>query len=145
MLSTHPANPDFAGFFYAIISIYQQHAVGLLVPSTLISVAYFGLLLRFKGATVGKLACGLRVRRRDADGQLPWSTIAARIGVQYLLPILVPALAIATWSWGSWLPVAAAYAAVSIFGLVNYLWAAVDEKKQALHDKAAKTNVIRTR
>jgi len=145
LLSTHPTNPDFAGFFSAMVYIYQRHLVGLVVPSTLISIAYFGLMLRFKGATVGKLACGLRVRRRDADGQLAWSTIMARISVQYLIPILVPALAIAAWSWGSWPPVVAAYTAVFVFGLVNYLWAAADDKKQALHDKAAKTNVIKTR
>ncbi len=52
------------------------------------AVAYFVLFLRWKGATPGKLICGLRVRLRERPGRLPWSTIAIRVGVQSVLPWL---------------------------------------------------------
>ena len=55
------------------------------MPS-LFTLAYFVGFLRWKGATPGKLICGLRVRLRERPGRLPWSTIAIRVGVQTVLP-----------------------------------------------------------
>ena len=60
--------------------------VGILLVPTLFTLAYFVGFLRWKGATPGKLICGLRVRLRDRPGRLPWSTIAIRVGVQTVLP-----------------------------------------------------------
>jgi uncharacterized RDD family membrane protein YckC len=118
-------------FFAAYLDIFLP----LLTWSTLIGfvvwAGYNALMLRFKGATVGKLVLGLAVRLRERPGQLPWSAIAARIMVQQgvSLTVFVPLL----------------YLALSWFPLLDNLWASWDGKRQALHDKAARTNVVRTR
>jgi uncharacterized RDD family membrane protein YckC len=99
--------------------------LSLIVATTLYSV----LFLRWKGATPGKLIVGLRVRLRETPGQLPWSTIARRVG-------FVTGLSVA-----SQIPVFG-----FVFGLVallDYLWPLWDGKNQALHDKVAGTNVVR--
>ena len=36
-------------------------------------------------------------------------------------------------------------ASAGIYSLLNYLWPLWDDKKQAIHDKVAKTNVVRIR
>jgi uncharacterized RDD family membrane protein YckC len=92
---------------------------------------YNAVFLRTKGATPGKMALGLAVRLRERPGRLPWSAIALRVLVQHGVALLavVPLL----------------YLAVSWFPMLDALWASWDGKRQALHDKAARTNVIRTR
>ena len=93
--------------------------------------AYNAIFLRTRGATPGKMALGLAVRLRDQPGTLPWSAIALRVLVQHGVALLavVPLL----------------YLALSWFPALDALWASWDGKRQALHDKAARTNVIRTR
>lgn len=141
-IETNPAVPDIGAYFNQMLAIYQDRAWALFVPGLVIFLIYVPPMLRWKGATVGKLACGLRVRRRDAPGQLPWSTIAVRITVQFLV---IQALVIVAFSSGTWVAMAACMIVWTTFGLLDPLWAAWDGKKQALHDKAAKTNVVRTR
>lgn len=110
-------------------------------PLSLLIVAYFALMLRWKGATPGKLALGLRVRRRDEPGQLPWSTIALRVaafnGVGFL-----PLLALYT---GSWLLIVLAATFLTVYMFADLLWPLWDKKRQALHDKVARTNVVKIR
>jgi uncharacterized RDD family membrane protein YckC len=94
----------------------------------LASALYQLVFLGWKQATLGKLACGLRIRLRETPG-LPWSAILPRWGVVTVLGVL------------SQLPTAGA-----IFGLallLDYLWPLWDKNKQALHDKIAKTNVVK--
>ncbi|HCB04618.1 MAG TPA: hypothetical protein DEQ43_10290 [Nocardioides bacterium] len=87
--------------------------------------------LMWKQATPGKLALGLRVRLRDRPGPMPLGTVMVRwlaqfgVGILGLIPIL-----------GS---------LTVVYTLLDYLWPLWDQKKQAIHDKAAKTNVVRTR
>lgn len=95
------------------------------------SVLYSAVFLRWKQGTPGKLALGLRVRRRDVPGPLPWATIALRVGFVTALSVL------------SNLPVAGIL--VTLVMLLDYLWPLWDDKKQALHDKVAGTNVVRVR
>ncbi len=72
---------------------------------------------------------GLRVRRREVPGPLPWTTVLLRWLTQYwpFLLFLVPVL-------GS---------VVRLYMLLDDLWPLWDGKWQALHDRAAGTNVVR--
>ena len=118
-----------------LLSTYLDLFLPLITWSALIGFAtwtiYSAVMLRWRGATVGKMAMGLAVRLRDRPGRLPWSAIAARVLTQqgYMLTAVVP-----------WL-----YLALSWWPLLDDLWAAWDGKRQALHDKAARTNVVRVR
>jgi uncharacterized RDD family membrane protein YckC len=87
--------------------------------------------LRWKQATPGKLMLGLRVRLRETPGPMSLGTVLLRWVGQYAVGIvsLVPFVG----SIGG------------LYSIVNYLWPLWDSKKQALHDKLAKTNVVRIR
>lgn len=102
----------------------------ILVPA-LVSLVYSIGFLRWKQATPGKLALGLRIRMRETPGPLPWSAILSRVGFVAGLSVLaaIPYLG----------------AIFSLASLLNYLWPLWDSKKQALHDKVAGTNVVKTR
>jgi uncharacterized RDD family membrane protein YckC len=85
--------------------------------------------LKWRQATPGKLLVGLRVRRRDVAGPMPWSTVLLRWAGQF---------------WGSLLflvPVVGTV--VGFYPLLDDLWPLWDDKRQAVHDKAAGTNVVR--
>jgi uncharacterized RDD family membrane protein YckC len=98
--------------------------LSLLVASLLYSLVF----LRWKQATPGKLIVGLRVRRRDAP-DLPWGTILARVGFVAGLSALAQAPLV---GW-----------AFALVALLDYLWPLWDRRNQALHDKVARTNVVR--
>jgi uncharacterized RDD family membrane protein YckC len=85
-----------------------------------IVLLYEIVFLFWKQATPGKLIVGLRVRRRDSP-DLPASAIFARVGI-----VLVGQLC-------------------GLFTLLDDLWPLWDDKRQALHDKVARTNVVRPR
>jgi uncharacterized RDD family membrane protein YckC len=87
--------------------------------------------LMWKQATPGKLVLGLRVRLRETPGPMTIGTVLLRWLGQYGIGIigLVPFIG-----------------GISFFyTLLDYLWPLWDDKKQAVHDKIAKTNVVRTR
>ena len=139
------ANPDDTGaigdFYRGLVDVMHDHAVALAVPGLVVGLLYFALLLRWKGATVGMLATGLRVRLRERPGRLPWRTIAVRVLVLYAfnLALLVGLLS------GSTAVLVLLLVAALLFQVLNYLWPLWDSKRQALHDKAARTNVVRVR
>lgn len=134
--------PDLGGFFRDTFEIYGDHVVGLALVPFLIGIAYAAAFLRWRGATPGKMACGLRVRLRERPGRLPWATIAARLAAWHALPALVLVLAFAS---GSLAAVVVAELAVGVYYLTDVLWAAGSTRRQALHDLVARTNVVRTR
>jgi uncharacterized RDD family membrane protein YckC len=121
------AAPDAAAFVTDLLpTLMIVSAISLAV-----SCVYHVSFLRWRGATPGKMLLGLKVRLREAPGQLPWGTIGLRwIGqngpsILGLLPYVG-----------------------SLFGLypvIDGLWPLWDSKRQALHDKIAKTNVVKTR
>ena len=124
--SGRPAPPadqfqrDVAGEFLAL------GAIGLVV-----GLLYTVGFLMWKQATPGKLAIGLRIRLRDRP-ELPLSTVLVRWATQSAVPGLVglvPFIGIIG----------------SVFSLLDGLWPLWDDKKQAIHDKVAKTNVVRVR
>jgi uncharacterized RDD family membrane protein YckC len=88
------------------------------------------------------LATGLRVRLRESPGRLPWDAVIIRVVVQTVLVSLLMGVALLS---GSTAVLLLLFVAASVFQLLNYLWPAWDARRQALHDKAAGTNVVRAR
>ncbi len=90
-----------------------------------VSLVYDLAFLLWRGATPGKLALGLRVRRRSPAERLTFGAVARR-----------------------WLAFEAA-SAVSYVGtlylVLDVLWPLRDPRRQALHDKYAGTVVVRKR
>lgn len=86
---------------------------------SLVGLVYEVLMLTLVGATLGKLATGLRVRLRDQPGHLGWGYALVRTLVYQLLGIFTP------------------------LAILNGLWPLWDDKRQGLHDKAARSNVVR--
>ena len=105
--------------------------LGLALVSIVLNFIYQVSFLRWRAATPGKLALGLRVRLREQPGPLTWGTILRRWVAQFgpnllsLLPFL--GLVAGLYPW------------------IDGLWPLWDERRQALHDKFARTNVVRTR
>jgi uncharacterized RDD family membrane protein YckC len=104
---------------------WESAALGIILVA---DIVYEVFSLRRWGATPGKRLVGISVRRWDQGGQLPWSTIARRVGFIYALSAL------------SLVPLVGILA--SIAALVNYLFPLWDKRRQALHDKVANTVVI---
>ena len=96
--------------------------------AAVITFAYAVFFLSRTGATPGKMAVGISVRLRDRPGVLSVGDAAKRTSLQAALSLLgnIPLL-------GN---------LFSLVALVDLLWPAWDERKQALHDKLAKTNVV---
>jgi uncharacterized RDD family membrane protein YckC len=136
------ANPDFAGFWEATTEVYRDHVLGLMVVPLVLGFVYWAGFLRWKGATPGKMICGLRVRLRERPGTLPWSTIVIRMAVQSWITggfLLVALLS------GSLPLLVLGYLALVGFWALDGLWATWNRNRQTLHDIAARTNVVRTR
>ena len=92
-----------------------------------LGMIYYVLFLHWRGATLGKMACGLRVVPVDRGlhrGGLSWSAAVIRAAI-WVLPGISSLLA--------------------VFTVVNALFPLWQPKRQALHDLAAKTQVIRSR
>jgi uncharacterized RDD family membrane protein YckC len=93
----------------------------------IVAAAYFLLFLRWKSATPGKLVCGLRVVPVDQGrfpGPLSWRTLVIRVALW-----VVPTALVAFW----------------IFLLFDALFPLWQPKRQALHDLAAGTQVVKIR
>jgi uncharacterized RDD family membrane protein YckC len=113
----------------------QRDIAGPLAVITLINLAvgfaYHVGFLMWKQATPGKLMVGLRVRLREQPGPMPIGTVLLRwlgqfgVGIAALVPVV-----------GS---------VFGLYPLLDDLWPLWDDKKQAIHDKLAKTNVVRIR
>lgn len=130
-------NDNFADWMDDVFAAAQSGAsVAPVLPfaleSDLLRISMAGLvvgliyeiaMVHLVGGTVGKLVTGLRVRLRDAPGNPGMGTSALRGAVYCFLP-QVPYVG-------------------PFVSLLNYLWPVWDSKRQALHDKAAKTNVVR--
>jgi uncharacterized RDD family membrane protein YckC len=133
---------DFSTLWGDMADIYLDHVLALVVLPLLLTLAYFVLFLRWKGATPGQLACGLRVRLRERPGQLPWSTVLVRVGAQALVPWAALALGLLSGSLG--VLVLCYVAAVGYFAL-DSLWATWNKNRQTIHDLAARTQVVKIR
>ncbi|WP_375432160.1 RDD family protein [uncultured Friedmanniella sp.] len=111
--------------YLSLISAGDQFRLALITVA--LTFAYQLLFLRWRGATPGKLLCGLRVVLQD-QGQnrtsLPWRAVVVRAGVW-----AAPGL----------------YGALVLVQLLDVLFPLWQPRRQALHDLAAQTQVIRRR
>jgi len=110
----------------------SDQITGYVLPISLISFAvtiiYQVAFLTWRGATPGKMAVGISVRLRDTPGN-PTFLFALKRHTIYVgtsLLSLVPGIG----------------ASSVIIKILNLLWPLWDDKRQALHDKIAKTNVV---
>lgn len=116
--STVPALPEEA------VTAFGQ--AGLIYAA--IRVLYEVLMLAWRAQTVGRMATNTSVRLVD------------RPGIPGIVPIVIRTLI----KWVSNLlgAVSMIGGLLQIFTLVDYLWPLWDKRKQALHDKAASTQVV---
>jgi len=112
---------------------FQRDIAGPARMISLVSLAvtfcYHVGFLMWKQATPGKLAVGLRVRLRERPGPMPFGTVLLRWLAQFGVGLV------------GMLPVVGFF--TIIYRLLDYLWPLWDRPKQAIHDKVAKTNVVR--
>lgn len=108
--------------------IYRDHWHALILLGAfgiITSAIYYMGSWRWKQASPGKLAIGLRIEYRDSSDPLTWGAIVKRwlvLGGVGIFSIVG-----------------------SLFRLVDCLWPLWDKQSQALHEKWPKTNVIRTK
>ncbi|MFN8077623.1 MAG: RDD family protein [Kineosporiaceae bacterium] len=109
---------------FAIYSDPQvsKSLITITVVSFLVSLLYEVLFIGFLGATPGKLACGLRVRRYDRPGKPGWGPAILR-----------------------WLVIGISGLVCGLVSLLDVLWCLWDPRRQCLHDKAASTVVVSKR
>lgn len=108
---------------YALISAGDQLRLALI--GVVLTFAYQLVFLRWRGATPGKLICGLRVVPVDQGRErapLSWRTVAVRAAIW-----AAPGL----------------YGALALFRLLDVLFPLWQPRRQALHDLAARTQVVR--
>ena len=96
--------------------------------AAIVGFAYQVFFLSRTGATPGKVAMGISVRLRERPGVLSVADACRRAFLQTALSLL-----------GN-IPVMGSLAGLA--SLLDLLWPAWDNKKQALHDKIAATNVV---
>lgn len=100
----------------------------IIVIGAIATLVYETLFLVLRGATLGKMAVGISVRRVDRPGPLSIVDALKRQAITVLnwVTSTIPALSFA----------------VSALSLIDYLWPLWDDKRQALHDKIAGTQVV---
>ncbi|HEY0621386.1 MAG TPA: RDD family protein [Kribbella sp.] len=103
-------------------------ALAVTLIALVVNFVYEVYFLTRSGATPGKQAVGISVRLRDVPGPPPVSAVLKRYGLYAGLSALgaIPTV-------GS---------LFGLLGLLNVVWPLWDQKKQALHDKVAATNVV---
>lgn len=124
LLESYPTPVGVMGFWPALGAILAPMGVWFV---------YYLLLTRFRGATVGKMLLGLKVvpvDRGRATEPVGWGACAVRALLWVLPNISQLALPISF---------------LVFFRYLDGLWPVWDRKRQAIHDKAARTQVIRTR
>lgn len=104
------------------------HLWPIALISFVVTLAYQVAFLTRKGATPGKMALGIAVRRRDRPGPLSLVDALRRQSIFVINSLL------------GLLPLVSLVA--SLLGLLDLLWPLWDDKRQALHDKVAGTNVV---
>ena len=86
---------------------------------------YEVLFLRYRGATLGKMACGLKVVRGDGRS-LDWGV---SFGRYFMYNVVISAVPVVNW----------------ILLITTAIMAGTDEQKRGLHDRVCDTRVIHTR
>lgn len=100
------------------------HFAGYSLAIAAIQYLYQAIMIGTWGATVGKFAVGVRVRKADGSNAT-WSQA-------FLRPLLQLGISLLNL-----------VAQIGIVSLLDYLWMLWDNQKQTLHDKVAGTIVVR--
>lgn len=103
--------------------------------TTLIIAAYEAVLVGTQGATLGKMALGLKVVRGDG------SPADLKDGVMRILPYLVLSVLSAIIPFFSLI----AFLVFVVVGLISLVFLFTDDKRQTVWDKVAKTLVVSSR
>ena len=106
-----------SGFLRAIVVIA--------VVSAIVRIVYATVLVALRGATLGKMIVGLRVRPVANDGRVGWGTSLLR-AVAAVVPGLIPLVNY-------------------VFPALDSAWCLWDPQRQCLHDKIARTVVVNRR
>lgn len=110
-IQNQPPDPAIAAFVLILF------ALGFLA-----AISYEVLMLKYRGATLGKMACGLKVVRAGG-GDLGWGVSFGRFFMWNVVTQGVPYLNM-------------------ILTLISTIMAGVDEQKRSLHDRVCDTRVI---
>lgn len=106
-------------------SPFGPRFLGYTLATAAVGAVYHILMVHYRGQTVGKMALGIKVVQIE-DGALPsWD----RAAIRWAVPVLF-----------AWIPLVGGLAQ-----LLDYLWMLWDPQRQCVHDKAARTIVIRLR
>lgn len=122
-------------------------ATYLLIVSV-IQLLYAALMLGTVGATLGQMACGLKVVPVDQGqhkGGLRGYNLVMRLLFFTLIPSCVLVLGWALAAGGVVINGQNLGSLGTFYLFLSTLWVAWDVKRQALHDKVAKTQVVRVR
>jgi uncharacterized RDD family membrane protein YckC len=95
------------------------------VIALVFSLFYEVLMLRYWGATLGKMACGLKVVRSDGTS-LGWGV---SFGRYFMYNVVISAVPFVNW----------------ILLITTAIMAGTDEQRRGLHDRVCDTRVIYTR
>jgi uncharacterized RDD family membrane protein YckC len=95
---------------------------GFVLVALVFSLFYEVLMLRYWGATLGKMACGLRVVRSDGSS-LGWGV---SFGRYFMYNVVISAVPFVNW----------------ILLITTAVMAGTDEQKRGLHDRVCDTRVI---
>jgi uncharacterized RDD family membrane protein YckC len=90
-----------------------------------VAALYEVLMLRYRGATVGKIACGVKVVRPDGSG-LGWGVSFGRFFMWNVVTNGIPYVNF-------------------VLTLISTIMAGMDNESRALHDRVCDTRVIQTR
>lgn len=112
--TSDPSNPNFEAFGAGILAF--------VFLSFAISACYEVLMLRYRSATLGKTACGLKVVRGDGSN-LGWGVSFGRFFMWNVVTSGIPYLNF-------------------ILMLTSSIMAGTDSEKRALHDRVCDTRVI---
>lgn len=94
----------------------------ILLPTIIFGLFYEVLMLRYWGATLGKMACGLKVIRSDGSS-LGWGV---SFGRYFMYNIVISAIPLVNW----------------ILLITTAIMAGVDDQKRALEDRVCDTRVV---
>ena len=109
-----PANPAFTALMAFGLTVFLVYF--------LLVICYEVLMLKYRGATLGKMACGLKVVRADGTG-LGWGVSFGRFFMWNIVTSGIPYVN-------------------SILMLISAIMAGTDAEKRALHDRVCDTRVV---
>ncbi|MES9537182.1 MULTISPECIES: RDD family protein [unclassified Actinomadura] len=99
----------------------------------LLGFVYFTVLHARWGQTLGKKAFGIRLVRADDRSAVSWGQALGRQAIVYGIGVATGALNL----------LLAGGAILGLLGLLDNAWILWDDRRQALHDKAVKTIVVK--